>query len=108
MESIEWLANSMPPGRLFHPQQSGPAFRDCPPAGWKAATASQTESGSPNRIEYPVKGYEILMNSPLIAAPPSANTANPDVTLDVIADNEAELAATPSRSQRTSGWSSRQ
>jgi predicted metalloprotease with PDZ domain len=48
------------------------------------------------RIDYPVTSYEILMDSPLIAGAhyrriPLTN----DVALDVIADNEEELAAKP-------------
>jgi len=95
MESIQWLSNSMYPAGYF--------VRDIPvqasvivPAGWKVATALRPSGETGSRIDYPVTSYEILMDSPLIAGahyrkiPLSA-----DVTLDVIADNEAELAATP-------------
>ena len=95
MASIEWIANSMYPAGHF--------VRDIPvqasvivPTGWKVATALRPSGQTGNRIDYPVTTYEILMDSPLIAGahyrriPLSA-----DVTLDVIADNEAELAAKP-------------
>jgi predicted metalloprotease with PDZ domain len=95
MASIQWIANSMYPAGYF--------VRDIPvqasvivPSGWKVATALRPSGGAGNRIDYPATSYEILMDSPLIAGahyrriPLSA-----DVTLNVIADNEEELAATP-------------
>jgi len=95
MASIQWIANSMYPAGYF--------VRDIPvqasvvvPAGWKVATALRPSGKSGNRIDYPVTSYEILMDSPLIAgAHYRAIPLSPDVTLDVIADNEAELAVTP-------------
>src|SRR6476661_4362421 len=78
MASIQWIANSMYP------------------AGWKVATALRPSGQSGNRIDYPVTSYEILMDSPLIAGVHyRAIPLSADVTLDVIADNEAELAVTP-------------
>ena len=95
MASIEWIANSMYPAGHF--------VRDIPiqasvivPTGWKVATALRPSGQTGNRIDYPVTTYEILMDSPLIAGahyrriPLSA-----DVALNVIADNEAELAYKP-------------
>ncbi len=95
MASIEWIANSMYPAGYY--------VRDIPiqasvivPTDWKVATALRPSAQTANRIDYPVTTYEILMDSPLIAGahyrkiPLSA-----DVTLDVIADNETELAAKP-------------
>lgn len=95
MASIEWIANSLYPAGYF--------VRDIPvqasvvvPAGWKIATAFRPSGQNGSRIDYPVTTYEILMDSPLIAGahyrqiPLSA-----DVTLDVIADNDRELGATP-------------
>jgi predicted metalloprotease with PDZ domain len=95
LESIQWLSNSMYPAGYF--------VRDIPvqasvivPSGWKVATALRPSGQSGNRIDYPVTSYEILVDSPLIAgAHYRAIPLSPDVTLDVIADNEAELAATP-------------
>ncbi|MEO8455288.1 MAG: peptidase M61 [Sphingomicrobium sp.] len=95
MASIQWIANSLYPAGYF--------VRDIPvqasvivPAGWKVATALRPSGQSGNRIDYPVTSYEILMDSPLIAGAhyrriPLSN----DVALDVIADNEEELAAKP-------------
>ena len=95
MASIEWIANSMYPAGHF--------VRDIPiqasvivPTGWMVATALRPSGQTGNRIDYPVTTYEILMDSPLIAGahyrriPLSA-----DVALNVIADNEAELAYKP-------------
>src|SRR2546423_98994 len=95
MASIQWIANSMYPAGYF--------VRDIPvqasvivPAGWKVATALRPSGQTGNRIDYPVTSYEILMDSPLIAGAhyrriPLTN----DVALDVIGDNEEELAAKP-------------
>jgi len=95
MASIEWIANSMYPAGYY--------VRDIPiqasvivPSGWKVATALRPSGQSATRIDYPVTSYEILMDSPLIAgAHYRAFPLSPDVTLDVIADNEEELAAKP-------------
>jgi predicted metalloprotease with PDZ domain len=95
LASIEWIANSMYPAGYF--------VRDIPiqasvivPSGWKVATALRPSSRAGNRIDYPTTSYEILMDSPLIAgAHYRAIPLSPDVTLDVIADNEQELAITP-------------
>ena len=95
LASIEWIANSMYPAGYF--------VRDIPvqasvivPAGWKVATALRPAGQNGNRIDYPVSSYEILMDSPLIAgAHYRSFPLSPDVTLDVIADNELELAAKP-------------
>jgi predicted metalloprotease with PDZ domain len=95
MASIQWIANSMYPAGYY--------VRDIPvqasvivPPGWKVATALRPSGQTATRIDYPVTSYEILMDSPLIAgAHYRAIPLSPDVTLDVIADNEQELAATP-------------
>ena len=95
LSSIEWIANSMYPAGYF--------VRDIPiqasvivPTGWKVATALRPSGQTGNRIDYPTTSYEILMDSPLIAgAHYRAIPLSPDVTLDVIADNEQELAITP-------------
>ena len=95
LSSIEWIANSMYPAGYF--------VRDIPiqasvivPAGWHVATALRPSGQTGNRIDYPATSYEILMDSPLIAgAHYRAFPLSLDVTLDVIADNEQELAAKP-------------
>ena len=95
MASIEWIANSMYPAGYF--------VRDIPvqasvivPTGWKVATALRPSATSSTRVDYPVTSYEILMDSPLIAGAHYRQFPLSDrVTLDVIADNEAELAAKP-------------
>ncbi|MGN6848195.1 MAG: M61 family metallopeptidase [Sphingomicrobium sp.] len=95
MSSIEWIANSLYPAGYY--------TRDIPvqasvivPTGWKVATALRPSGQTGNRIDYPVTNYQILTDSPLIAgAHYRAFPLSPDVTLDVIADNEQELAAKP-------------
>lgn len=95
LSSIEWIANSMYPAGYY--------VRDIPvqpsvivPAGWKVATALRPSEQAGGRITYPVTSYEILMDSPLIAGAHYRRIPlSPDVTLDVIADNEQQLAAKP-------------
>jgi predicted metalloprotease with PDZ domain len=94
MASIEWIANSLYPAGYY--------VRDIPiqatlkvPNGWHVATALRPESGGgTSTIAYPVTTYEILMDSPAIAGAHYRKIPlSPDVTLDVIADTEAELGA---------------
>lgn len=95
LASIQWIANSMYPAGYY--------VRDIPvrasvivPRGWHVATALRPSGASATRVDYPVTSYEILMDSPLIAgAHYRAFKLSPDVTLDVMADNEQELAAKP-------------
>lgn len=95
LASIEWIANSMYPAGFY--------VRDIPiqasvivPPGWHVATALRPSGETAGRLDYPVTSYEILMDSPLIAgAHYRAFRLSPDVTLDVIGDNEKELAAKP-------------
>ena len=95
LSSIEWIANSMYPAGYY--------VRDIPvqasvivPPGWKVATALRPSGQEGNRVEYPVTSYEILMDSPAIAGAHYRRIPlSPDVTLDVIADNDQELAAKP-------------
>jgi predicted metalloprotease with PDZ domain len=95
MASIQWIANSLYPAGYYVrniPVQASVVV----PQGWKVAGALRPSKESVTRIDYPVTSYEILMDSPLIAGAhyrriPLTN----DVALDVIADNEEELAAKP-------------
>ena len=95
MASIQWIANSLYPAGYY--------VRNIPiqasvivPSGWKVTTALRPSKESATRVDYPVTSYEILMDSPLIAGAhyrriPLSN----DVAIDVIADNNEELAAKP-------------
>ena len=95
MASIEWIANSMYPAGYY--------VRDIPiqasvivPAGWRVATALRPSRQTASRVDYPVTSYEILVDSPLIAGAHYRKIPlSPDVTLDVIADNDAELVVKP-------------
>ncbi|HET7604513.1 MAG TPA: peptidase M61 [Sphingomicrobium sp.] len=95
MASIQWLSNSLYPAGYFVrniPVQASVIV----PAGWKVATALRPSGQTGNRIDYPVTSYEVLVDSPLIAGAHYRKIPlTPDVTLDVIADTPAELAATP-------------
>ena len=95
MASIEWIANSMYPAGYY--------VRNIPiqasvivPTGWKVATALRPSAEGANRVDYPVTSYEILMDSPLIAGAHYRKIPlSPDVTLDVIADNERGARGNP-------------
>ena len=95
MASIQWISNSLYPAGYF--------VRDIPiqasvvvPPGWKVGTALRPAAQSGNRIDYPATSYETLMDSPLIAGVHYRRIPlSPDVAIDVIADNESELAAKP-------------
>ena len=95
MESIEWIATSLYPAGYY--------VRDIPvqasvvvPAGWHVATALRPSGQGGNRIDYPVTSYQILTDSPLIAGAHYRQIPlGHNVALDVIADNDAQLAATP-------------
>ncbi|MFL6793716.1 MAG: M61 family metallopeptidase [Sphingomicrobium sp.] len=95
MASIQWLSNSMYPAGYFVrqiPIQASVVV----PAGWKVATALRPAATSATRVDYPVTSYEVLMDSPLIAGAHYRRIElSPDVALDVIADNDEELAAKP-------------
>jgi len=95
MESIQPIATSLYPAG-YYVRQIPVQASVIVPKGWKIATALRSTAQTGNRTDYPVTNYEILLDSPMIAGahyrriPLSA-----DVALDVIADTEAELAATP-------------
>jgi predicted metalloprotease with PDZ domain len=95
MASIQWIANSLYPAGYYVrgiPIQASLKV----PEGWQVATALRPETGAgTSNITYPVTQYDILMDSPAIAGAHYRRIAlGPDVSLDVIADTEAELAAT--------------
>ncbi len=95
MASIQWLSNSLYPAGYFVRQIPVQASVIVP-GGWTVATALRPSSKTANRVDYPVTSYEILMDSPLIAGAHYRRIdLTPDVAIDVIADNDRELAATP-------------
>lgn len=95
MASIEWIATSLYPAGYY--------TRDIPiqasvvvPGGWTVATALRPSGRHGNQVDYPVTNYQTLADSPMIAGAHYRQIPLSDrVNLDVIADNEAELAATP-------------
>jgi len=94
MENVDWIALSLYPAGYY--------VRDIPvqasvtvPAGWKVASALRPTAQSGNHIDYPMTSYEILTDSPLMAGAHYRQfPLGHDVDLDVLADDEAELAAT--------------
>ncbi len=95
MASIQWLSNSMYPAGYYVrgiPVQASVIV----PAGWKVASALRPSATTATRVDYPVTSYEILMDSPLIAGAHYRRIElSPDVAIDLIADNEEQLAAKP-------------
>jgi len=95
ISSIQWLSLSMYPAG-YYVRQIPVQPSVIVPTGWEVATALRPSGQKCGRFDYPVTSYEILMDSPLIAgAYHRAIPLSPDVTLDVIGDTPAELAATP-------------
>jgi predicted metalloprotease with PDZ domain len=95
MASIQWISTSMYPAGYFVRQIPIQASVIVP-TGWKVATALRPSGQTGNRIDYPVTSYEILLDSPLIAGAHYRRIPlTADVAIDVIADNEEELAAKP-------------
>ena len=96
MASIQWIATSLYPAGYYTRQiKIEPTV--IVPDGWTVATAlrpSGPKAGS--RITFGTVNYQVLTDSPLIAgAHYRAIPLSDRVTLDVVADTEAELAATP-------------
>ena len=95
MENIDWIALSLYPAGYY--------VRDIPiqasvrvPVGWKVASALRPVARSGNHIDYPATSYEILTDSPLMAGAHYRQfPLGHDVDLDVLADDDADLAATP-------------
>ena len=97
MSSIQWLSLSMYPAG-YYVRQIPVQASVIVPNGWQVATALRPSGQKDGRFDYPVTSYEILMDSPLIAgAYHRAIPLSADVTLDVIGDTPAELAATPAQ-----------
>ncbi|WP_443969979.1 M61 family metallopeptidase [Sphingobium sp. CR28] len=94
MMNLQFEALSMYPAGYYTrrvPVQASVTF----PAGWEAATAMRgTKAGA--RIDYAATDYETLIDSPIFAGPYMKRfDLGHDVTLNVMADTPAELAATP-------------
>jgi predicted metalloprotease with PDZ domain len=95
MSSIQWLSLSMYPAG-YYVRQIPVQASVIVPTGWKVATALRPSGQTGGKIDYPVTSYEILVDSPLIAGRNYRQIPlSPKVTLDVIGDTPAELAATP-------------
>jgi predicted metalloprotease with PDZ domain len=95
MASIQPIVTSLYPAGYYVRQIPVQTSVILPP-GWKIATALRPSGQTGNRVDFPVTSYEILVDSPMIAGAHHRRIAlTPDVAIEVIADNEAELAATP-------------
>jgi predicted metalloprotease with PDZ domain len=95
MASIQPIVTSLYPAGYYVRQIPVQTSVILPP-GWKIATALRPSGQTGNRVDFPVTSYEILVDSPMIAGAHHRRIElTPDVAIEVIADNEAELAATP-------------
>lgn len=97
MSSVQWLSLSMYPAG-YYVRQIPVQPSVVVPNGWMVATALRPDKQAGGRFDYPATSYETLMDSPLITGAHFRQVPlSPDVTLDVIADNETDLAATPAQ-----------
>jgi predicted metalloprotease with PDZ domain len=96
MQSIRWWSSSMYPAGYY--------VRNIPvrasvtvPQGWTVAAALRpTGQAAGNRITFDPVSYQTLIDSPMIAGRNYRRIPlKPNVNLEVIADNQAELAARP-------------
>jgi predicted metalloprotease with PDZ domain len=95
MASIQPIVTSLYPAGYYVRQIPVQTSVILPP-GWKIATALRPSGQTGNRVDFPVTSYAILVDSPMIAGAHHRRIElTPDVAIEVIADNEAELAATP-------------
>jgi len=94
MASIQWIATSLYPAGYYTRNIPVQATLKVP-AGWTVATAlRQASGGGTSTIAYAAVSYEILADSPAIAGLHHRRIPlSRDVALEVIADNESELAA---------------
>jgi predicted metalloprotease with PDZ domain len=96
MASIQWIATSLyPAGHYTRQIQVEPTV--IVPNGWTIATALRPSGpGAGSRITFGPVNYQVLTDSPMIAGAHFRRIPLSDkVNLDIIADTEAELAASP-------------
>ncbi|HEY0413971.1 MAG TPA: PDZ domain-containing protein [Allosphingosinicella sp.] len=95
MASIQWTANSLYPAGYYVRNIAVQASVTIP-RGWQIATALRPASGGgTSTIAYKTVPYDILLDSPAIAGAYFRKwELSPDVTLNVVGDTPAELAAT--------------
>jgi predicted metalloprotease with PDZ domain len=96
MASIQWISTSLYPAG-YYIRQIPVQASVIVPDGWTVATAlrpSGPQAGS--KITFESTNYQVLTDSPMIAGAHYRRIPLTDrVAIDVVADNEAELAATP-------------
>lgn len=99
MMNLQWNAVSLYPAGYF--------VRGIPvtatvkyPDGWTAATALRPLKQTGSVVEYGTVSYETLVDSPVFAGLHSRiEKLSPEVTLNIFADREALLSATPEQIQ---------
>jgi predicted metalloprotease with PDZ domain len=94
MLSLEWPQVSFYPAGTFV-RQIPVAARATYPAGWSSASALPSHIAGASTV-YQTTSYDVLADSPVIAGANFRSIVlSPKVTLDIVADNALELAATP-------------
>jgi predicted metalloprotease with PDZ domain len=96
MASIQWLSTSLYPAG-YYTRQIPVQPTVIVPNGWTVATALRPSGpGAGSRITFEPVNYEVLVDSPMIAGAHFRRIPLSDkVNIEVIADTEAELAASP-------------
>jgi predicted metalloprotease with PDZ domain len=96
MASIQWISTSLYPAG-YYTRQIPVQATVIVPNGWTVATALRPSGpGAGSRITFEPTNYQVLTDSPMIAGAHFRRIPLSDrVNLDVVADSEAELAASP-------------
>jgi predicted metalloprotease with PDZ domain len=96
MASIQWIATSLYPAG-YYTRQIPVQATVVVPNGWTVATALRPSGlAAGSRTTFEPTNYQVLTDSPMIAGAHYRRIPLSDrVNLEVIADTEAELAATP-------------
>ncbi len=95
MANIQWQSVSLYPAGYFTRNIPVSASLTLP-AGWQAGTALRPASTSANSIQYQTVSYETLVDSPVFAGRNfRREELGQNVFLNIVADNAADLAATP-------------
>jgi predicted metalloprotease with PDZ domain len=97
MMNLQWQSVSLYPAGYYVrniPVQASVTW----PAGWQTATALRPASASGATITYQTTDYDTLVDSPVFAGRHFKSVAlSPKVTLNIVADEAEDLAATPAQ-----------
>ncbi len=99
MLNLQWQAVALyPAGRYVRQITVAPSVKF--PAGWKAATALEVAMQEGSTVRYKPVTFETLVDSPIFAgANVRVETLAPGVSLNIVADQPEQLAATEEQIQ---------